>query len=212
MKLVEIASQLNCSAATIRTWKNRYKWDSKESEESKEDNEYKKFFHCEEIERQNCTNGVINDIVNCLRSVIVSQNVDLSTKEKACEMLVRISCEKGVRKKICDTVRRADLKNDVSITMEQWNKCIDFFRDDSGKSCCAYCGIQTEQLEKDHVIPFAKGGRATVNNILPACKRCNTAKNNKNIYNWYTRSNVFSENRMKKIVEYLKEVGGDRNE
>ena len=88
--------------------------------------------------------------------------------------------------------------------LSRWNN--------SGKSCCAYCGIQTEQLEKDHVIPFAKGGRATVNNILPACKRCNTAKNNKNIYNWYTRSNVFSENRMKKIVEYLKEVGGDRNE
>lgn len=27
MKLVEIARQLDCSAATIRTWKNRYKWD-----------------------------------------------------------------------------------------------------------------------------------------------------------------------------------------
>lgn len=32
MKLVEIASQLECSAATIRTWKNRYKWDADESE------------------------------------------------------------------------------------------------------------------------------------------------------------------------------------
>lgn len=28
MKLVDIAAQLNCSDATIRTWKNRYKWDS----------------------------------------------------------------------------------------------------------------------------------------------------------------------------------------
>lgn len=27
MKLIEIAAQLNCSDATIRTWKNRYKWD-----------------------------------------------------------------------------------------------------------------------------------------------------------------------------------------
>lgn len=27
MKLVDIADQLNCSDATIRTWKNRYKWD-----------------------------------------------------------------------------------------------------------------------------------------------------------------------------------------
>lgn len=32
MKLVEIASQLNIAAATVRTWKNRYKWDLKENE------------------------------------------------------------------------------------------------------------------------------------------------------------------------------------
>ena len=32
MKLVDIADQLNCSAATIRTWKNRYRWDDNESE------------------------------------------------------------------------------------------------------------------------------------------------------------------------------------
>ena len=42
MKLVEIASQLNCSAATIRTWKNRYKWDSKESETFQNKNETKR--------------------------------------------------------------------------------------------------------------------------------------------------------------------------
>lgn len=42
MKLVEIASQLNCSAATIRTWKNRYKWDSKESETFQNKNEMKR--------------------------------------------------------------------------------------------------------------------------------------------------------------------------
>ena len=32
MKLVDIATQLNCSDATIRTWKNRYKWDDNASE------------------------------------------------------------------------------------------------------------------------------------------------------------------------------------
>lgn len=32
MKLVNIADQLGCSAATIRTWKNRYKWDDNGSE------------------------------------------------------------------------------------------------------------------------------------------------------------------------------------
>lgn len=42
MKLVEIASQLDCSAATIRTWKNRYKWDADENETFQKKNETKR--------------------------------------------------------------------------------------------------------------------------------------------------------------------------
>ena len=43
MKLVEIASQLNIAAATVRTWKNRYKWDSKENETFQNRSETKRF-------------------------------------------------------------------------------------------------------------------------------------------------------------------------
>ena len=42
MKLVEIASQLDCSAATIRTWKNRYKWDADGNETFQNKNETKR--------------------------------------------------------------------------------------------------------------------------------------------------------------------------
>lgn len=42
MKLVDIADQLNCSAATIRTWKNRYKWDDNGSETFQKENETKR--------------------------------------------------------------------------------------------------------------------------------------------------------------------------
>ena len=42
MKLVEIASQLDCSAATIRTWKNRYKWDADKNETFQKENETKR--------------------------------------------------------------------------------------------------------------------------------------------------------------------------
>ena len=42
MKLVEIASQLDCSAATIRTWKNRYKWDADENETFQKKSETKR--------------------------------------------------------------------------------------------------------------------------------------------------------------------------
>lgn len=42
MKLVDIASQLNCSSATIRTWKNRYKWNENENETFQKKNETKR--------------------------------------------------------------------------------------------------------------------------------------------------------------------------
>jgi 5-methylcytosine-specific restriction endonuclease McrA len=40
---------------------------------------------------------------------------------------------------------------------------------------CAYCG-ETGPLEADHRIPLARGGTNTIDNILPACRRCNARK------------------------------------
>ena len=42
MKLVNIADQLGCSSATIRTWKNRYKWDDNGSETFQKKSETKR--------------------------------------------------------------------------------------------------------------------------------------------------------------------------
>ena len=40
---------------------------------------------------------------------------------------------------------------------------------------CAYCG-ETGPLEADHRIPLARGGTNNIDNILPACRRCNAKK------------------------------------
>lgn len=48
---------------------------------------------------------------------------------------------------------------------------------------CAYCGTRAE-LEKDHVIPLARGGRHALANILPACKPCNISKYNHLLSEW----------------------------
>lgn len=42
MKMVDVADQLGCSPATIRTWKNRYKWDNGESETFQKKSETKR--------------------------------------------------------------------------------------------------------------------------------------------------------------------------
>ena len=40
---------------------------------------------------------------------------------------------------------------------------------------CAYCGARGA-LQPDHRVPLARGGSNNIENILPACRRCNQRK------------------------------------
>lgn len=44
--------------------------------------------------------------------------------------------------------------------------------------CCGYCGERVT-LEADHRIPIARGGPHTIENLIPACVRCNRRKHTK---------------------------------
>lgn len=39
---------------------------------------------------------------------------------------------------------------------------------------CAYCGGASDQI--DHVVPVARGGDSTADNLAGACKSCNSSK------------------------------------
>lgn len=41
---------------------------------------------------------------------------------------------------------------------------------------CKKCGRRTNDLEVDHIIPIAKGGKSTFNNLQTLCHRCNARK------------------------------------
>ncbi len=43
---------------------------------------------------------------------------------------------------------------------------------------CWYCGGKTafKDLTMDHLVPLARGGKSTRENIVPSCKSCNTIK------------------------------------
>lgn len=43
---------------------------------------------------------------------------------------------------------------------------------------CYYCGKKTayKNLTMDHVLPLTRGGKSTKDNLVPSCKKCNTAK------------------------------------
>lgn len=47
--------------------------------------------------------------------------------------------------------------------------------------CCQYCGkkFKMADLSYDHVVPRSAGGRTVFENIVTACRRCNSKKDNK---------------------------------
>jgi 5-methylcytosine-specific restriction endonuclease McrA len=45
-------------------------------------------------------------------------------------------------------------------------------------SSCFYCD-ERELITMDHIIPLSKGGNHSIGNLISACSRCNSSKNNK---------------------------------
>lgn len=43
---------------------------------------------------------------------------------------------------------------------------------------CHYCGskVSYQELTMDHLVPLARGGRSTKDNLVPSCKSCNNLK------------------------------------
>jgi len=56
------------------------------------------------------------------------------------------------------------------VTSEQWRDVLDEYH-----HCCGYCG-KKGKLTLDHIVPLAKGGAHDISNIVPACRSCNSRK------------------------------------
>ena len=52
---------------------------------------------------------------------------------------------------------------------------------------CAYCGATGRALQRDCVLPISRGGRYTLDNIVPACGSCNASKCNTEVTTWLRR-------------------------
>jgi 5-methylcytosine-specific restriction endonuclease McrA len=55
---------------------------------------------------------------------------------------------------------------------------------------CAYCGTTNEPLQRDCVLALSRGGRYTLENIVPACPSCNTSKCNDEVTGWLRRKQL----------------------
>jgi 5-methylcytosine-specific restriction endonuclease McrA len=52
---------------------------------------------------------------------------------------------------------------------------------------CAYCGAPPTALQRDCVLPLSRGGRYTLDNVVPACRSCNASKCNDEVTRWLRR-------------------------
>ena len=55
---------------------------------------------------------------------------------------------------------------------------------------CAYCGDTSGALQRDCVLPISRGGRYTLDNVVPACRSCNTSKCNTEVTGWLRRKRL----------------------
>lgn len=54
------------------------------------------------------------------------------------------------------------------------------------RGVCHWCGktVAPGDLTMDHVLPLARGGKTTKNNVVPCCKECNVRKKSRMPAHW----------------------------
>lgn len=95
---------------------------------------------------------------------------------------------------------------EATLTTRQWDKIKKDFN-----SSCAYCGISEEthikeckeRLHQDHFISLEMNGEYTHNNIIPACRKCNSSKHTRDFFEWYPSYEHYDKLREDIILEYL---------
>jgi 5-methylcytosine-specific restriction endonuclease McrA len=78
--------------------------------------------------------------------------------------------------------RVAAAANDL--TEQQWLALMEAW------ASCAYCGNVDSALQKDCVLPISRGGRYTLDNVVPACRSCNASKCNDEVTAWLRRKRL----------------------
>lgn len=80
--------------------------------------------------------------------------------------------ENPTKVRIRDQRRRAHKRGlSKTLTLAEWESLLILY-----DHRCAYCGTRCDALAQEHVIPIVQGGGYTKENIVPACKSCNSKK------------------------------------
>ncbi|BDV31625.1 HNH endonuclease [Microbacterium terricola] len=86
------------------------------------------------------------------------------------------------------------------LTAAQWQLILDAW------GCCAYCGDEAAALQKDCVLPISRGGRYTLENVVPACRSCNASKCNDEVTSWMRSRRLDEPKFLLRWVSVLREL------
>src|SRR6476659_3493960 len=89
---------------------------------------------------------------------------------------------------------------DHDLTNAQWAALKDAW------AACAYCGADDPNLQKDCMLPISRGGRYTLDNVVPACRSCNTSKCNTEVTSWLRRKRMDERAFLARHVEIRTEL------
>lgn len=66
---------------------------------------------------------------------------------------------------------------------------------------CAYCGANAGPMQRDCVQAISRGGRYTIDNVVPACRSCNASKCNSEVTTWMRRKRLDERRFLERLVE-----------
>jgi len=94
-------------------------------------------------------------------------------------------------------------KVDNDLTARQWAVLQEIW------GGCAYCGTDDTDLQKDCVQPISRGGRYTLDNVVPACRSCNASKCNSEVTGWLRRKKLDEGAFLMRMATARKQLAGD---
>ena len=84
-----------------------------------------------------------------------------------------------------------------------WSTSIrEYVKEREKKDVCIYCGSKRD-LTLEHILPRSRGGPDITDNAVWVCRKCNSSKGSKRLYEWYGLKNRY---KVPRIAEgkYLK--------
>ena len=98
-------------------------------------------------------------------------------KERICARTNKNAKDNPEMKKRSKFKRRAKLYNNgVFVILDKELRALN-------SKPCTYCG-SNNNIEIDHIVPIALGGRHSIGNLTSACRSCNASKGKKTLIEW----------------------------